>query len=446
MTSTISGPNSGPIKARKRRGFFDFVLVLALGYGVYAKTPIGAVAETAVRVARGQSDHPSWFATFKGRETDVKAPVVDDVTNALMQGTLPASLTAAAAKHKVDVDALAALVAVRGSCDAAGKCSVQAPDRLAWFMAGSTGVVDVDVVAAALAKARVELASKNDELAIEALFTGPQSLSLALDSCRKSNLEAPEDVEVHAPFLSPATRRGPLQGALAVLLVHRLRTLSWPAVGYRITSPYGERIHPVTGLKSFHNGTDIGTPVGTPLRSVHNGIVKRASRDSISGNYVIVDLGLGVSTTYCHMDDFAVSEKQRTTRDGSLGRSGATGRITGPHLHYILRINDKAVNAEEYGRSPTRSGGLAPAVPEKAPEKKPEKKPGEKKPPAEKPAVKPDVVVDAGTPEATPPPPDPPPEPPPADPVPPPAAVDPPPPAAPPPAAPAVVPAADPPP
>ena len=362
MTSSVAKP----LPLRHRRGFFDFMLVLALGYGVYAKTPLGAVVETAVRVARGQNDHPSWFSTFKGRETDVRAPIVNDSTQTLMQGELPAAIVAAATQHKVDVDALAALVAVRGHCDGAGQCTLQAPDRLAWFAAGRVGTVDVDVVARALAQAAIEMASNNPALAIEALFTGPQSLSLAVEQAVKSNLAAAEDVEVHAPFLSPATRRGPLQGALAVLLVHRLRTLLWPAVGFRVTSPFGERIHPVTGLKSFHNGTDIGTPVGTPRHSEHDGTIKRASRDSISGNYLIVDIGLGISTTYCHMTSFAVSEKQRTIGDGILGLSGATGRITGPHLHYILRINDKAVNAEDYGHSPTRTTGLHVAVPQTA--------------------------------------------------------------------------------
>ncbi len=391
--STRSG--SVPVSRRKRRGFFDFVLVLALGYGVYAKTPIGAVVETAVRVARGQKDHPSWFATFKGRETDVKAPDTGSGTESptLVQGALPASVVVAAEKHKVDIDALAALLAVRGSCDAAGLCTMLAPDRLPWFVPGKTGTVDVDVIATALAQAQIELATKNSELAIEALFTGPQSLSLALEQARKSNLDAPDDVEVHAPFLTPATRRGPLQGALAVLLMHRLRTLAWPAEGFRVTSPYGERIHPVTGLKSFHNGTDIGTPVGTALHSAHGGNIKRASKDSISGNYVIVDHGLGVQTTYCHMNSFAIAEKERITRAAILGESGATGRITGPHLHYILRINDKTVNAEEYGRSPTRSGGLAPVVPEKKPEpvttptKKPLKKDPKKDPANKEPTV-----------------------------------------------------------
>jgi murein DD-endopeptidase len=395
MTSTstsladVSGKNRPP---RKRRGLLDMMLAVALCYGVYAKTPIGAVAETAVRVAQGQKDRPSWFATFKGRETDVKPPPVE-ATTLSTDSALPASVLAAAEKHKVDVDALAALVAVRGACDAAGKCTLTAPDRLAFFAPGKSGTVDVDAVAAGLAAAVKTTdavgsvpASYRWELAVEALFVGA-TLPLAVAQAQKSGLAAPVDVEVHAPFYSPATRRGPLQGALSVLLVQRLRTLAWPASGFRITSPFGERIHPVTGLKSFHNGTDIGTPVGTALLSAHHGSIKRASKDSISGNFVIVDHGLGVQTTYCHMDAFSIAEKDHVERAAVLGASGATGRITGPHLHYILRINDKAVDAEQYGQSPTRTLGLTPVVPEaKKPTPVPDgKKPDGKKPDGKKP-------------------------------------------------------------
>jgi murein DD-endopeptidase len=359
---------ASPKPPRRRRGLFDFVLLLCLGYAVYARTPIGAVVETGIRVARGQKDHPSWLQTFRGRDTTTTSTA--ETTRALAdlgdfaRRGLPARLQAAATTHGVDVDTLAALVAVRGRCDDTA-CVATAPDRLAMYVPGSSGEVDVDVLARGLKAARAALAAADDELALEALFLGTPALELAIEQARRSGLEAAADVETHAPFLSPGARRGPLQGALAVLLVHRLRTLAWPAdARFRITSPFGERVHPVTGKTSFHNGTDIGTPTGTPLLAAHHGTVKRQSVDSVSGNYLILDHGLGVQTTYCHLSATAVRERERIRRRQVVGEAGATGRVTGPHLHYILRIADKAVDPERYGEAPSADGALvAPPAP-----------------------------------------------------------------------------------
>jgi murein DD-endopeptidase MepM/ murein hydrolase activator NlpD len=368
MTSaSLPVPPSPTKPPRRRRGLFDFVLLLCLGYAVYARTPIGAVVETGIRVARGQKDRPSWLQTFRGRDTTTTSTAqttqaLADLGDFARRG-LPARLQAAATTHGVDVDTLAALVAVRGHCDDT-RCEASAPDRLAMFAPGHSGTVDVDVLAQGLKAARAALKTDDDALAIEALFLGTPALELAIAQASRSGLEVASDVETHAPFLSPGTRRGPLQGALAVLLVHRLRTLAWPAdARFRITSPFGERIHPVTGKTSFHNGTDIGTPTGTPLVAAHHGTVKRQSVDSVSGTYLILDHGLGVQTTYCHLSSTRVRERERVRRGQVVGEAGASGRVTGPHLHYILRIGDKAVDPERYGEAPRADGALLPPPP-----------------------------------------------------------------------------------
>jgi murein DD-endopeptidase MepM/ murein hydrolase activator NlpD len=366
MTTTNATAQGAP---RPRGGLLDVVLAGALCWAVYASTPLGAIAETAVRVARGQKDHPSWFATFRGR--DVAMTPTTTLTPTTTEpdagtGTVPAAIAAAAQKHRVDVDALAALVVTRGSCDEQGRCTAVAPDRLAALVPGKTGTVDVDDLAKGLARAKDDLATTSGpisaEAAVEALFVGAPAVRIALSQAARSALPAPDDVEVHAPFLSPATRRGPLQGALVVLQRYRLRTLAWPGDGFAVTSSFGDRIHPVTGEKKFHNGTDIGMPVGTALPSAHDGTVRRAGRDSISGNYVVVDHGLGIQTSYCHLSDIDTAEHARVRRREVLGRSGATGRVTGPHLHYVLRIGDRPVDAETFGEH-ARGHGVAPPPP-----------------------------------------------------------------------------------
>lgn len=367
--TTASVPLPAPVPApRRRRGLLDAVLMVVLVYAVYAKTPLGAIAETAVNVARGQKERPSWLATFKGRETAVRVSdeAVADATAA--EGALPAPIVAAAEKHKVDAEALAALFSVHGTCTqppAAPSCDMEAPPRTSALLGSLAGKarLSADDAAAAIAAGEKQL-ENNPELAVEALWVGPIPVTLAVEQARRSQLADPTDVEAHADFLSPSMRRGPLQSALAVLAVYRLRTLAWPAdPGFRITSPYGERIHPVTGLKSFHNGTDVGVPTGTPLVAAHKGSVKRQSKDSISGNYVILDHGLGLQTTYCHLTEADVVEGARVKRKDVVGHSGATGRVTGPHLHYILRVRDQTVDPEKYGESPSRKGGLSDVAP-----------------------------------------------------------------------------------
>ncbi len=343
----------------RQRGLLDFGLMLVLAYAVYAQTPLGAIGETLLNVARGQKDRPSWLATFKGRETAVRVndSALADATAAHSAVLSPILL--AAAKHKVDAEALASLMT--GAVCTSATCEMDAPPRASAVLAALAGraKLSADDAAQALAAGMQQLDNGAD-VAIEALWIGPIPVRLAIEQARHSGAKDPSDVEAHAEFLSPSTRRGPLQGALAIIAVHRLRTMAWPAdAGFRITSPFGERIHPVTGRKSFHNGTDIGVPTGTPLRAAHKGNVKRQSKDSVSGNYVILDHGLGIETVYCHLSEASVVQSARMQRKEQIGLSGMSGRVTGPHLHYILRVHEQAIDAEQVGESPTRTGGSA---------------------------------------------------------------------------------------
>jgi len=349
--STLS--RTAPLPDR-RHGLLDAVLAGVLVYGVYATTPWGAIAESAVRLARGQKNLPSLVSTFHGRETHVAltSGLVEDASRAASD--VHPSVVAAATKHAVDEALLSSYVSVHGTCDET-TCTVTEPPELSVWLSGAvTSPVPVDEIALGLAKARAHFS--DDGLAIEAMFLPAAVLKRAVLQAATSDPQLANDVEVHATFISPALRRGPLQDALRVLATHRLRTLAWPVEGkWRVTSPFGERIHPVLGTRKFHNGTDVGVPTGTPLLSAHRGVVKRAGRDSVSGLYVIVDHGLGLETAYCHLSEHAVTTSTRVTRKGTLGLSGATGRVTGPHLHYILRVDGSEVDPQAYGEAPRRA-------------------------------------------------------------------------------------------
>lgn len=348
-TSSPSAPSP------RRRGLFDAALCAILVYAVYAKTPIGALGETGVRAALGQRDRPSLFATFKGRETavDVAAPRIADAV--VQVGARHAAIVAAARQHGVDEAALAALFSVHGACGAGG-CSMPTPPRLFEALGEITGRSSStpDEIARALA-ATTGTMDGDVELGVEALYVGASALRRAIDAARAGGALDPDEPDLHAEYLSPGLRRGPLQAALSVIAVHRLDTLAWPAdASFRISSPFGDRIHPVTGKKAFHNGTDVATPTGTPLVAAHDGRVKRASRDSISGTYLVLDHGMGIETTYCHLSAVDAEEQARVIRKAKVASSGATGRVTGPHLHYILKVGGTAVDAEQYGEAPSR--------------------------------------------------------------------------------------------
>lgn len=403
--ATREPPADEPRPDVRRRGLLDFALMFVLVYAVYAKTPLGAIGETMVNVARGQKDRPSWLATFKGRETAVRMDEGAVADASAAEGDLPTPIAVAAAKHKVDPEALAALM-MSGQCTKTA-CEMDAPPRTSTVLGSLAGKAKLssDDAAQALAAGMKQLENDAD-LAIEALWIGPIPVNLAVEQARRSSIADPADVEAHASFLSPSMRRGALQGALAVIAIHRLRTMAWPAdARFRITSPFGERIHPVTGLKSFHNGTDIGVPSGTPLFAAHKAAVKRQSRDSVSGNYVILDHGLGIETVYCHMSEAGVVEGGRVKRKDTIGLSGMTGRVTGPHLHYILRVREQPIDAEKVGASPTKTGGLIVELPP------PKAEPPPKKPPAKtgkggataKGTKRPSELVDAGPAAAEPP-------------------------------------------
>ncbi|MFO8068461.1 MAG: peptidoglycan DD-metalloendopeptidase family protein [Alkalibacterium sp.] len=119
-----------------------------------------------------------------------------------------------------------------------------------------------------------------------------------------------------------------------------------PASG-RFTSPFGYRIHPVTGAQSFHNGTDIAG--GGPIRATRAGTVVTAAYSGTYGYRVIVDHGDGFETLYAHMQpNLSVAPGQSVSQGQQLGIMGTTGRSTGVHLHFTVYKNGTPVNPMNY--------------------------------------------------------------------------------------------------
>jgi murein DD-endopeptidase MepM/ murein hydrolase activator NlpD len=121
----------------------------------------------------------------------------------------------------------------------------------------------------------------------------------------------------------------------------------WPIRG-AIGSPFGSRLDPFDSTPDVHLGLDIVASVGSPVKSSAAGIVKVAQREGDYGNLVVIDHGHGLTTRYAHLRGFAVHLGQTVTKSQLIGWVGMTGRTTGPHLHYEVRLNDKAMNPRSY--------------------------------------------------------------------------------------------------
>ncbi len=117
----------------------------------------------------------------------------------------------------------------------------------------------------------------------------------------------------------------------------------WPLVG-RYSSPFGTRKDPFTGELDFHPGMDISADQGVPVHATADGVVESAEYDGSYGNAVLLSHGFGISTRYGHLSQFAVKTGQPVKRGDVIGYVGATGRVTGAHLHYEVLIGGNRIN------------------------------------------------------------------------------------------------------
>jgi murein DD-endopeptidase MepM/ murein hydrolase activator NlpD len=124
----------------------------------------------------------------------------------------------------------------------------------------------------------------------------------------------------------------------------------WPVEG-RVGSSFGEREDPFNGEGAFHSGIDIEAPYGTPVRATADGEVSGAPMGAGYGREVVLLHGHGYETLYGHLSAIAVLPGQHVTLGQVIGYVGQTGRATGPHLHYEVRVNNTPVNPHKYLRT-----------------------------------------------------------------------------------------------
>jgi len=126
----------------------------------------------------------------------------------------------------------------------------------------------------------------------------------------------------------------------------------WPVVG-GITGRFGERLDPFSGEGAFHTGVDISAQYGDAVRATADGMVVDAAEHTGYGRVVVVDHGFGLTTWYGHLSSYCVPPGIQVKRGDIIGYVGVSGRTTGPHVHYEVRINNAPVNPMRYLRYAT---------------------------------------------------------------------------------------------
>ena len=121
----------------------------------------------------------------------------------------------------------------------------------------------------------------------------------------------------------------------------------WPVQGW-VTSGFGYRTSPFTGLTQMHEGLDISNRVGTPVIAAANGIISDIGNDTAHGRVVVIFHGFGMTSRYSHLNKVLVKVGQRVKRGDKIAEVGMTGKTTGPHLHYEVKINGISVSPARY--------------------------------------------------------------------------------------------------
>lgn len=156
-------------------------------------------------------------------------------------------------------------------------------------------------------------------------------------------LELTEAVDVRDDYMSTIEAKILQKSVLKDMLPN-----SSPVDAAFNSSSYGWRIDPFNGSKAFHEGLDFTANTGTAIRAAADGIVSTAERTPDYGNIVKIDHGSGLETRYAHASKLLVKPGERVMKGQIVAQVGSTGRSTGPHLHYEIRLNGNALDPRKY--------------------------------------------------------------------------------------------------
>ena len=184
---------------------------------------------------------------------------------------------------------------------------------------------------------------------------GPDELGLQNLTAmgEKKQEEAPKEMHQELTQLKGAATRQETSLQMLIEYFEDKRSLYastpsvWPVRGW-VTSPFGNRTSPFSGILTFHEGMDIAAQTGTPVMAPADGVVIRAGFGSGYGNMVEISHGYGIKTLFAHNSRLNVKAGQRVKRGDVISYVGDSGSSTGPHLHYEVRVNGLPVNPVRY--------------------------------------------------------------------------------------------------
>lgn len=203
-----------------------------------------------------------------------------------------------------------------------------------------------------------KLAVEMEEANISALIDEKEAqiLSVSGDISNKEaaikeyeEMIAQENAEIAALEKAVAEEKARLEAENAQARIYNGGMFAFPCPGYkRISDEYGNRIHPILGTQQFHNGVDLTAPSGTAIYAAYDGDVVAAAYSGTMGNYIMIDHGSGLYTIYMHCSALYVSKGQTVVKGQNIAAVGSTGRSTGPHLHFSVRLNGSYVSPWNY--------------------------------------------------------------------------------------------------
>lgn len=380
----------------KERGLLDFLAATVAVVAVYTGTPIGGLVDRAVGVLLGtKGPQDSLIHTFEVAPETARDRVPGQE---LAQRALAQTAAQDESLGRVRRSDLDPLLARAFAVVAAGGTVTQDPEGTLWYdvrplphhaqdaerlgvpRPPAAGDHDVSTLRRRLASALDLLAAYRRRLggvdaALAAYALGLPIVERAVTRARLTGAPVPDRFDAFVSFL---TRRDAARARPFVYATRSLQTayrMRWPLDGdFPVTSAFGMRVHPILGRRMPHDGVDLGAPEGTPIHAAADGWVRYAKADGVNGLYVKLDHGYGLETAYCHASRVLVREGQWVREGEVIARVGASGRATGPHLHYGVFVGGRPADPtlfrpanldldyrlEEPEKAPWEAAGVVP--------------------------------------------------------------------------------------
>lgn len=204
---------------------------------------------------------------------------------------------------------------------------------------------EIETLQAELSESKATMEEQKSSLEADKASVEKKKSEIAADSAETQR--ELDKLEADAQALTSSIRNS---GSSSSSSKYNGGIMAWPVPScHTVSSGYGGRIHPTTGKYKFHGGLDIPGSYGSAIVAANSGkVIWAGNRGDSYGNYVIIDHGGGVSTLYGHASKVLVSTGQSVSRGQRIANVGSTGRSTGPHCHFEVRINGSRVNPTSY--------------------------------------------------------------------------------------------------